>query len=631
MKKWYCLLLSALAFGFSENVSAYEVTVEWDLPGTILLATGDASAPEMVTLTPEQTKYIFDRDSYTEIRIFPAEGYVLDRVYCADDPAANNSITPNAAYRQQSYYGVGDSWDGRIINVETSEINYDGELSFNVINGADCLDAYLDSSRTEGSGITKYTYGYQETLTLTDSDNKIPFASEYMKNLTIGLKRSGIAKSIYKVTRNGEDQAPVGNSYYMTDISTADVIEVQVFEGEVPEREEVAFTLSYPEALEGCIRNLFDRTSSEFLGMDANYNFIMPADRTFTVLKGSEIQVNFNEGYKLTKFMLGSVDVTGDYSESNDRIRVTVNEDVTLTISGEVVHYDDIEFTAYVYNADGVRLTLEEYQAIPNPIKDLTGEEGEAITENIEIPSYIIADKDAGSGEDGNTSAGNTKTVPGVTMTPENTLKFTVKVSERRPLIYISPVVGYYIQSVWDSKLEAPIPYIDGTDPTQHTFYVVAQKLERDEQFIVEVTGSNEVSFKPSEFFQRNWDNPSISFAIGEGEKTYDYDVEYDNPFVLYPKVAYAGFDVTLNGRQTGITKTELGTYIIDFTQAYVTDKYPVPTLKVNAGSSGVEEIESVALPEGPIYNLQGVRLNNDWNSLPAGIYIRGGKKSVKK
>lgn len=634
MKKIACLFLSALSLGFSQNLSAYEVTVEWDNPGAILLGTGSVNTPDLIPLNPDQTKYVFEGNEYTELRIYPAEGYALSSVTRADDPDSHNSIMRSSLYRQQSYYGIDDSWNGRVIKVETSKVEYDGELKINVINGADCLEAYLDMTQTLGSGILQYSYAYQQTLSLTDSDNTIPFASEYMKNLAIILKKSAVAKSIYKLTRNGEEQTPSGNEYYMTDITPSDVIEVQVYEGEVPVREEVTLTLDYPEALDGCIMNIYDRTSSQFLGMDADYNFTMPANRSFTVLKGSEIQVNFNGGYTFTKFMLGTTDVTEDYSETNRRIRVSVNEDATLTISGEAMKYEDIEFTAYVYNADGVRLTLENYQGIPNPIKDITGQAGEPIDENIEIPSYTISDYDTGSGESGNSSTGNAKIVPGLTMTSDNTLKFKVKVSERRPLIYVSPTVGYYIQSLWDSEMEAPIAYIDGVESTEsnRVFYVVAQKLDRDQQFIVNVTGNNEVSFKSTEFFQRNWDNPSISFAIGEGERTYNYNAEYDNPFVLFPKTPSATFDVTLNGRKAGITETETGTYIIDFTKAYVTDRYPIPTLKVNAGSSGVEDIEeNPVITDETIYNLHGVRLNSDWDNLPSGIYINGGKKIVKK
>ena len=47
--------------------------------------------------------------------------------------------------------------------------------------------------------------------------------------------------------------------------------------------------------------------------------------------------------------------------------------------------------------------------------------------------------------------------------------------------------------------------------------------------------------------------------------------------------------------------------------------------------ASGVEEVESADADEAPIYNMQGICLGTDWESLPAGLYIRSGKKVIKK
>lgn len=90
---------------------------------------------------------------------------------------------------------------------------------------------------------------------------------------------------------------------------------------------------------------------------------------------------------------------------------------------------------------------------------------------------------------------------------------------------------------------------------------------------------------------------------------------------------------MTLNGRQAGITENELGTYTIDFTKAYESANYEIPTLKINTGMSGVEEIEDITdtTSESLIYNLQGVAVGTDLNTLPAGLYIRDGKKIIKK
>lgn len=282
-------------------------------------------------------------------------------------------------------------------------------------------------------------------------------------------------------------------------------------------------------------------------------------------------------------------------------------------------------------NPEGARVIKEKYDAIANPPVD-----GTPITTNIEIPGYIISDKNAGSGE-GESTADNSIKVAGVTMTPQNTQKFEFTLSERSPMIWLSPSTGYYIHGVFDASLTHPVSYIEASEnPADNVFYVVALPLVRDKKFNVEVTGNNSVELRPSQAFSQNWDNHSIDFILMEGSQSFNYNATYDNPFTLIPPIPKpASFNVTLNGRQNGITETETGVYLINFEEAYVTDRYPTPTLKITAGNktSAVENIEAVdseAL-HGSIYNLQGICVGEDWDALPSGIYIRSGKKVIKR
>ncbi len=54
---------------------------------------------------------------------------------------------------------------------------------------------------------------------------------------------------------------------------------------------------------------------------------------------------------------------------------------------------------------------------------------------------------------------------------------------------------------------------------------------------------------------------------------------------------------------------------------------------RLKGGSSAVEELpaEEVEAGDGEIYNLQGMSLGKDLDKLPAGLYIRNGKKILKK
>ncbi|MDE7114971.1 MAG: C10 family peptidase, partial [Muribaculaceae bacterium] len=54
---------------------------------------------------------------------------------------------------------------------------------------------------------------------------------------------------------------------------------------------------------------------------------------------------------------------------------------------------------------------------------------------------------------------------------------------------------------------------------------------------------------------------------------------------------------------------------------------------RLDGNSSGVSELPDADVTEedGEIFNLQGISVGNDLNSLPAGLYIRNGKKILKK
>ncbi len=71
-----------------------------------------------------------------------------------------------------------------------------------------------------------------------------------------------------------------------------------------------------------------------------------------------------------------------------------------------------------------------------------------------------------------------------------------------------------------------------------------------------------------------------------------------------------------------------------EYGQNYVAISGAQPSyFRLNTNSSAVGELESDAEAEenGEIFNLQGISLGNDFDSLPAGLYIRNGKKIIKK
>ena len=69
------------------------------------------------------------------------------------------------------------------------------------------------------------------------------------------------------------------------------------------------------------------------------------------------------------------------------------------------------------------------------------------------------------------------------------------------------------------------------------------------------------------------------------------------------------------------------------FGSNYVSMSNAQPSYFRVAGTSAVDELpaENATEEDGEIFNLQGISLGYDYDSLPAGIYIRNGKKIMKK
>ena len=75
--------------------------------------------------------------------------------------------------------------------------------------------------------------------------------------------------------------------------------------------------------------------------------------------------------------------------------------------------------------------------------------------------------------------------------------------------------------------------------------------------------------------------------------------------------------------------------YVLDIFQGTFTvdQYYQSPAIKVNYTLSqvtGIEDVVAGQQGEDVIYTLQGVKLNVEWDELPAGLYIRNGKKVYK-
>lgn len=537
MKKFY-LLLSAVMTLVMSSLPVFAdddtATFRWSEPGSVNFykKLADKATGTAIALPEGATQFQFDGD---DLFVAPAEGYIITAMKATD----GSSITIRPGSYQEKYgqaltVSYGSLW-GKTYDITVEKIVRDKKLNVKVVNGAEYINAKFRE--------------YWIPVTLTKGNNEVPFSSKFETSLAIQNVSGTSIKKIYQVKRNGtavDDVTSPGYSYFeLKNLTENDQIEIRVFEeDDEPEIETCELTVSIAAGIEDCIKSIFNKSTGKFIIMTGN---------KLTVDKGNQIQFNFNEDITFTSFKFGGKDVTSTYVKDGNRIVVTADADATLEIAGAPTVYNDIEFTVYVMNPQGARLRLGE----PYSLNEGDLSEGEAITQTFITPRQSFTN-----------ISGITTVIPSVEMTPENTRKFKVKVSEKRPVIFVSPQLGYYINGVFDSQLKESIDYVEASN---RVFYVVALPLNRVGKATVVVDSDDDVRLVPSAGLSMLWMNPASTFGIAKGTNEITFDPTYHTPFTfrIIPRGAGSeNFDVEqyelfLDGLK--LTPDENGNFPVDF------------------------------------------------------------------
>lgn len=716
--------LGAIVALTTPNVSAQnKVTVKWDNPGSVAIIERSMSAAP-VSLSPDQKEYEFNFADSESLYIASPMGYVIESVMVeGEQKSRSTSSYSSHDYGSLCSLFVHEGLNGKTITVQSVPVDYNLAVPIKVINGSKYVKATFTKSWKDQKNVG---FAYKHYAQLAEGENSVPFSSKYSGDLSIELIKGGAAKSIYSVTRNGEEiNGGTYNVFSLKNIKPEDKIEIRVFETEEPDLEYCTLTVSLPDALKDCIYSIRDWRKDQFVEL---------TDSKIEVIKDSEVQITMNEGYDFTKFTFGDTDITSLFKTDRNAIRFIVDRTATLKVEGQVKVYGDVEFTVYVMNHEGVKITKEIYGNIAN---QLDPADGTPITREIQLPDNTITSKD-----------GSSMTIKGSKMTPENTRVFKIKVSEKNPYLYVSPMPGYFINALWNEDFSESANYVSAVDGKK-TFYLGCRKIKPSVKATVELNGTKKIAFEPSQAFTMLWNNIPGSFPLIQGSQDIMFDPEYHAPFTLRPVPAFDKFAAYLDGMKLGpdengiynirfltpghdisygegsdITPEEPETRAGEGADEYtsrlvifadgqtsgrsgsvlvktgdgktVTCYYSPAMRKADVNSftclegtpvtifpegdklcvildndliygyengtlvnkltdgkytfnvvrnkihnitvcedleapSSVTEIGDVNPAETEIYNLQGIRLGKDLDSLPAGIYIRGGKKIIKK
>lgn len=656
-----------IAFASSLTVNAAEefsYTIKWDNPGAISVILKDIyGIPE--DLDPSATSIVVAQKGYAYLR--PAKGYIIKSVTDGDGNTYRISGYRNygGQYVSLSCYNT----NGYVFDVETEKLEKAGEFELEVINGDFALEAYL----VNGENKEMSTFS---TIDLIKGSQKIDLTA-YDTELVVAREDG---KAIYLIKRNGEDvSAGVSGG---VPVESGDRLEIQPYETE-PER--VSLSIGFTEGAEGCLASVYNQENGKLI----SYSDIEAAGRVLACNSGALLKFNFNEDY-----IIKSITVNGspaDVPEAGMQFKTMVTENTTVLLDAVAKVYEDLEGVVYVSGpVEGLRFAtgIMEYD-VELPISG-----GEELTEDVVFTysngkTFVIR---AGTANKytlmipGKSRKFFYDALPGYWIAegilsnpddPDYPFASLAVMAENGPLyVRVAPIendtkavvfydgednsAGFYAQNVrFPDRME-----VDGIGGKflSNGYSVIEFDADYHESFSVGKVGgieSNElIVYQDGMKLRYNDDSVSYTgikmtegsvlkvFSVPTGSTPKLHSVKFElepgmTAEVMYDLVKTHDPESELQcvGKTFVIVRPITDAKVMldgEEIEADSDGHYGFMTSKLGhvvsiAGNSGVSGIESAGNKNMKIYNLQGIRLEGDKESLPSGIYIVNGRKIIKK
>lgn len=556
----------------------------------------------------------FNLDEYTYATFSGVSPYIITGV-------TNSSGTPESIYGGMWYKSIYSSDEGQVYTISVKDLDETRTASCTVkVDDPSLVDATLAGTNspvsfTEGSNTLKFDPTTETTLTLSSTNYQKP---------------------LYKVTLDGVDVPSDGGSFNVP-LTQGCVIDITAKIPAVP----VNVTFTYSDeglgalssvAVEGQTVTDFNGTS---LSMKAGQSLVLKPNSLYNItgFKINDETISWTGGYDYT---IGCV--TGDtqiYIEAHPY--GTVNATLNVSDPNQITVY-----RGYSYQNDVMTLTGTS-NAIQMP------ENNAMISWEVANGCYIESVKVDGSDYSGNY----------LTITEGMVIDIVTKaiVMDKTAQVWIddrSKIVNYFsLQTNTHEDLGESIKsgynelkFYSGYVPFLLTWYtentVVGKVYINDELQSPMYEGSNNYQLN-----LENLDIVKIFYAAEPVNCTVNFTVEDDlDPQVMrdvirdvtdltQPLNCFAGtqidinkatqaFDVKVND-QALTPLVDTGNYRFNVTE-------PQTDVVISKKSTiGIGNIDAEGNVSAPVYNLQGVKVSDTLEGLPAGIYITAGKKVMVK
>lgn len=229
------------------------------------------------------------------------------------------------------------------------------------------------------------------------------------------------------------------------------------------------------------------------------------------------------------------------------------------------------------------------------------------------------------------------------------------------------------LATMWDNHVEASFGLNEGEqdikfDPFFHVPFTLRPAVEFDKFAAftdgLQIVADDNGIYNPEFYVPGENDDKSVfttltiysdkkkSAPVGSvsvSKDQFEIDVKYGAPQLLSPDKAtfLEGTTITVTPKSLKDLNLTVGTEVVygydngtlvnllkDGSYSFAVAKNKLTKItatKETYDPSGVEEINAENGSDAVIYNLQGIAVGKDLDSLPAGIYIRNGKKIMKK
>ncbi|MDE6400068.1 MAG: hypothetical protein K2L68_04315, partial [Muribaculaceae bacterium] len=664
MKRLTLRMLSALMCLVATFVASaqdeFSYTLRWDTPGAVTVAVGSiTSAP--VEMDGAATSYVVTEQGSSYIR--PAAGYIIKSV--TDQNGVSQRISGGEQYGGQ-YCSLScfSSKNGYVYDIVTEKLSKEGEIEIDVVNGARKVVAYF---LNDNSDIAHSTYIKPQ---LADGVQKVALTA-YDKVLVISPTKD--LKSLYSIKKNGESVNP--GSYVSLPVADGDKIEIRAYE-EAPEMVDVELSVAFTEGSEGCVTSVYNRSMYEFIGDE------LLSSGKVVVEKGQTIQFNFNEDFIIKSINRNGTEET--VPAEGDVYRFTIEENTLLTFDAVAKVYEDVPAVIYAVNGDGLvirkgafdddeEIALGEGEDVAEDVTFTYSNGKTFVIKGGTAKKYIVNapgktrkfffDARPGYWVDKAILANPedpdyTNASPGVSVenAPLYVVLSKIEATTHAVVYYEGEenAARFYAEN---GNIAGHIP-VDGVadmylkagytdiyfDPTYHKTFSTGKAGGESGREIVAYLDGRKLSYDDDNmaysgmklgdgsvlkvFSVKEGENPdlhTVRFIVGEG----------CGASVMYDKVkSLASIPKSLDC--IGATLVEItpenGTSVMvdsavvapdgDGVCAFMTSRTRHVVELVKEGESGVDSIGSDSVFTGKIYNIHGIEMKGDFESLPAGIYV---------